>query len=296
MSPHFFGSRRRFLRNSILGSLGLAQGLHLSGTVRAQNDTLPLAGDPSPFSSAIDVPPARVALTIGDDRADNTFRALRTFEKEIAQAIDLPPGYSITWSGQFEQMLEARKRLAVTIPAVIVTIFVLLMVHFGRLDRTLIIMLSLPFGLIGGLWAVDLAGYDMSVAVAVGFIALGGIAVETAIVMLLYLDHQVRAHPPATHEALVESIMTGAVMRVRPKLMTVLVIIAGLMPIFLTEGLGSDVMRRIALPMVGGMISTTLLTLIVIPVVYLLWEGRRYRPAPPQQEVDAGHRAPAPAE
>ncbi len=216
-------------------------------------------------------------------------------QKEIAATIDLPPGYSITWSGQFEQMLEARKRLAVTIPAVIVTIFVLLMVHFGRLDRTLIIMLSLPFGLIGGLWAVDLADYDMSVAVAVGFIALGGIAVETAIVMLLYLDHQVRAHPTATREALIEAIMTGAVLRVRPKLMTVLVIIAGLLPIFVTEGLGSDVMRRIALPMVGGMISTTVLTLIVIPVVYLIWEGRRYNPAP-LQPVATGHSEPAPAE
>ena len=198
-------------------------------------------------------------------------------QQAILQSVDLPPGYTITWSGQFEQMLEARRRLAITIPAVVLTIFVLLMLHFGRLDRTLIIMLSLPFGLVGGLWAVDLAGYDMSVAVAVGFIALGGIAVETAIVMLLYLDHQVRAHPPATLADLVEAIMAGAVMRVRPKLMTVLVIIAGLLPIFITEGLGSDVMRRIALPMVGGMVSTTVLTLIVIPVVYMLWEGRHFR-------------------
>jgi len=151
------------------------------------------------------------------------------------------------------------------------------MLHFGKLDRTLIIMMSLPFGLVGGLWAVYLAGYNMSVAVAVGFIALGGIAVETAVVMLLYIDQQVRAHPPTTFEELREAVISGAAMRVRPKLMTVLVIVAGLAPIFLTEGLGSDVMRRIALPMLGGMASTTLLTLIVIPVIYLIWEGRRYR-------------------
>jgi len=167
--------------------------------------------------------------------------------------------------------------LMITIPAVIVIIFVLLMMHFGRLDRTLMIMLSLPFGLIGGLWTVYLAGYNLSVAVAVGFIALGGIAVETAVVMLLYIDAQVRNHPPKDRPELFEAIIAGAVMRVRPKLMTVSVIIAGLLPIFFTQGLGSDVMRRIALPMVGGMVSTTILTLVVIPVVYYLWEGRRYR-------------------
>ncbi len=148
------------------------------------------------------------------------------------------------------------------------------MLHFGGLDRTLMIMLSLPFGLIGGLWAVCLAGYNMSVAVAVGFIALGGIAAETAVVMLLYIDKQVRDHPPATLDQLFDAIAHGAVLRVRPKLMTVTTIMAGLAPIFLTEGLGSDVMRRIALPMLGGMVPTTLLTLIVIPAIYFIWVGR----------------------
>jgi Cu(I)/Ag(I) efflux system membrane protein CusA/SilA len=199
-------------------------------------------------------------------------------QREIAGRVDLPPGYAITWSGQFEQLLEARQRLAIAVPSVIAIIFVLLMVHFGKIDRTLMIMLSLPFGLIGGLWAVDLAGYDMSVAVAVGFIALGGIAVETAIVMLLYIDHQVRAHPPTNCDDLIEAIMSGAVMRVRPKLMTVAVIIAGLLPIFFTDGLGTDVMRRIALPMIGGMVTTTVLTLIVIPVIYLIWESHHVAP------------------
>ena len=196
--------------------------------------------------------------------------------KRVREAVKLPAGYAITWSGQFEQMIEARERLAIAIPSAVLIIFVLLMLHFGRFDRTVIIMLSLPFGLIGGLWAVYLAGYNMSVAVAVGFIALGGIAVETAVVMLLYIDLQVREHPPRTRAELFDAIIAGAVMRVRPKLMTVGVITAGLLPIFFTEGLGSDVMRRIALPMVGGMASTTLLTLIVIPVVYYLWEGRRF--------------------
>jgi copper/silver efflux system protein len=194
----------------------------------------------------------------------------------VLQKVKLPSGYAVTWSGQFEEMQKAREQLMITIPAVIATIFVLLMIHFGRLDRTLIIMLSLPFGLIGGLWTVYLAGYNLSVAVAVGFIALGGIAVETAVVMLLYIDNQVRKHPPKHRQDLFDAIIEGAVMRVRPKLMTVGVIIAGLLPIFFTQGLGSDVMRRIALPMVGGMVSTTVLTLIVIPVVYYLWEGRRF--------------------
>lgn len=195
----------------------------------------------------------------------------------IAQTVDLPPGYAVAWSGQFEQMQEAREQLTIAIPAVVLIIFVLLMLHFGKLDRTLIIMLSLPFGLIGGLWAVYLAGYNFSVAVAVGFIALGGIAVETAVVMLLYIDQQVREHPPRSLKELEESVIAGAAMRVRPKLMTVLTIVAGLSPIFFTDGLGSDIMRRIALPMLGGMASTLALTLFVIPVVYLVWESRHFR-------------------
>ncbi len=205
----------------------------------------------------------------------------------IATTVDLPPGYAVAWSGQFEQMLEARERLTIAIPAVVLIIFVLLMLHFGKLDRTLIIMLSLPFGLIGGLWAVHLAGYNFSVAVAVGFIALGGIAVETAVVMLLYIDQQVREHRPRSFAELQDSVIAGAAMRVRPKLMTVLTIVAGLAPIFFTEGLWSDVMRRIALPMLGGVGSTLVLTLFVIPVVYLIWEGRRFRGRRSDETPDA---------
>ncbi|MBO6550642.1 MAG: efflux RND transporter permease subunit [Rhizobiales bacterium] len=212
---------------------------------------------------------------------DITGRDIGTFVEEakaqIAKQVKLPPGYSISWSGQFEQLIEAREKLQIAIPAVILIIFVLLMLHFQRIDRTLMIMTSLPFGLIGGVWALYMAGYNFSVASAVGFIALGGIAVETAVVMLLYIDAQIREHPPKTSEELYDAIIAGAVLRVRPKLMTVTVIIAGLLPIFFTDGIGADVMRRIALPMVGGMVTTTLLTLIVIPIIYLIWEGRKQR-------------------
>lgn len=191
------------------------------------------------------------------------------------KTMKLPSGYSLKLSGQFEQMQEAKARLTIAVPATLLIILTLLYLHFGRWDRTLLIMLAVPFGVIGGFWWVWLAGYNMSVAVAVGFIALAGIAVETAIVMLIYIDHQMRDHPPATYEDLIENIKHGAVQRVRPKLMTVSVIILGLIPIFLTEGPGSDVMRRIALPMVGGMVSTTILTLVLIPVIYALYMNRK---------------------
>lgn len=194
----------------------------------------------------------------------------------VTESIDLPPGYAIDFAGQYEQMEQAGEQLKIAIPSAIVLITLLLMLHFGRLDRTAMIMLSLPFGLVGGLWAVWLAGYNLSVAVAVGFIALGGIAVETAIIMLLYIDAQVRHAVPNTKEQLRDAISHGAVLRVRPKLMTVLTIIVGLAPVFFTDGLGADVMRRIALPMIGGMLSTLLLTLLVIPTIYYLWMGRQF--------------------
>ena len=194
----------------------------------------------------------------------------------VAETIELPAGYSIVWSGQFQQMQEAEKKMRVAVPLAILLIFTLLMIHFGRLDRTLMIMLSLPFALIGGVWAVYLAGYYFSVAVSVGFIALAGIAVETAVVMLLYIDQQMIDHPPTERDDVYQAVITGAALRVRPKLMTVATTMIGLTPIFLTDGLGSDVMRRIALPMIGGMFTTTLLTLIIIPVVYYIWESRKF--------------------
>ncbi|MBT4989913.1 MAG: efflux RND transporter permease subunit [Rickettsiales bacterium] len=197
-------------------------------------------------------------------------------QKIVADKVKLPAGNSISWSGQFEQMLEAEKRMRIAIPSAILIIFLLLMLHFGSVDRTLMVMISLPFGLIGGVWALYLADYNFSVAVGVGFIALGGIATETAVVMLIYLDQKMLDMPPNTLKDLRSNVIHGAVLRVRPKLMTVSVTMAGLMPIFVTDGLGSDVLRRIALPMVGGMVTTTILTLIIIPVIYYIWEGRRF--------------------
>ncbi len=187
------------------------------------------------------------------------------------KTLDLPQGYSLKLSGQFEQMQEAGERLKIAVPATLLIILTLLYLHFGTWDRTLLIMLSVPFGVIGGVWWTWLAGYNISVAVAVGFIALAGIAVETAIIMLIYLDQQMREHPVHTFEDLLENVRHGAIQRLRPKLMTVSTVILGLIPIFLTIGPGSDVMRRIALPMVGGMISTMVLTLILIPVLYAVY-------------------------
>jgi len=198
----------------------------------------------------------------------------------VDSAVALPPGYAIEWSGQYEQIEAAGARLRIAIPSAVALIFLLLMLHFGRLDRTAIIMLSLPFALIGGLWAVWLADYNLSVAVAVGFIALGGVAAETAVVMVMYIDNHVREDKPANKEEIMLSISVGAALRLRPILMTVITVLVGLMPIFLTGGLGADVMRRIALPMLGGMVSTTALTLLVIPAVYFAWVGRRLPPAP----------------
>ena len=191
--------------------------------------------------------------------------------QESLKTLELPSGYTLKLSGQFEQMQTANERLKIAIPSTLLIILILLYVHFGTWDRTLLIMLSVPFGVIGGVWWTWLAGYNLSVAVAVGFIALAGIAVETAIVMLIYIDHEMREHWPDSFEKLLENVRNGAIQRLRPKLMTVSTIILGLIPIFLTDGPGADVMRRIALPMVGGMLSTTVLTLILIPVLYALY-------------------------
>ncbi|MCB1562608.1 MAG: efflux RND transporter permease subunit, partial [Alphaproteobacteria bacterium] len=204
--------------------------------------------------------------------------------REKLKTLDLPQGYTLKLSGQFEQMREVNERLKIAIPATLLIILMLLYLHFGRWDRTLLIMLSVPFGVTGGVWWLWLAGYNMSVAVAVGFIALAGIAVETAIVMLIYIDHEMREYWPDTFEKLLNNVRRGALQRLRPKLMTVSTIILGLIPIFLTEGPGSDVMRRIALPMVGGMVSTMILTLILIPVLYVVY--MQWKLKLPEQSTD----------
>ncbi|MGE5517639.1 MAG: efflux RND transporter permease subunit [Bacteroidota bacterium] len=196
----------------------------------------------------------------------------------VAASVKMPPGYFVTWSGQFEYMERAIDKLKIVVPVTILIIFLLLYLNFKRVTETLIVMLSLPFALVGGLWLQWVLGFNMSVAVAVGYIALAGVAAETGVVMLIYLDHalkELKAKRDAegrdfTRADLYEAIMEGAVERVRPKMMTVVAIMAGLLPIMWSTGTGSEVMRRIAMPMVGGMVSSTLLTLIVIPAIYAL--------------------------
>jgi copper/silver efflux system protein len=195
-------------------------------------------------------------------------------QRAVREQVKLPPGYHIEWSGQFEYLQRAKARLQTVVPLTLFLIFILLYLNFRRLTETLIVMLSVPFALTGGLWLMYLMGFNMSVAVAVGFIALAGVAAETGVVMLIYLDQAFTAmverrqleDRPVTRHDLYDAIMEGAVERVRPKMMTVSAIMAGLLPIFWSTGTGSEVMQRIAVPMVGGMISSTLLTLIVIPL------------------------------
>ena len=199
-------------------------------------------------------------------------------QRAVREQVKFPPGYYITWSGQFEYLERAKERMKVVVPVTALLIFVLLYLNFNRLTETLIVMLSVPFSLVGGIWLMYLLGYNMSVAVAVGFIALAGVAAEIGVVMLIYLDQafaamMARRHAarqPVTAADLYEAVMQGAAMRVRPIMMTVFAIIAGLLPIMWGTGTGSEVMRRIAAPMVGGMISATILTLIVIPAIYAL--------------------------
>ena len=199
-------------------------------------------------------------------------------QAKVREEVDLPPGYSITWSGQYEYMLRAKEKLAQVVPFTLVIIFVLLYLTFGRSSEALLVMLSLPFALVGGFWLIYLLGYNLSVAVAVGFIALAGVAAEFGVVMLVYLDNALKHFREEGRlndiSDLKAAIMEGAVLRVRPKAMTVAVIIAGLLPIMLGSGTGSEVMRRIAAPMVGGMITAPLLSLFVIPAIYLVWQRR----------------------
>jgi Cu(I)/Ag(I) efflux system membrane protein CusA/SilA len=206
-------------------------------------------------------------------------------KRAVAQKVKFPQGTYVTWSGQFEYMERALEKLKLVVPFTLLIIFLLLYLNFRRITQTLIVMLSVPFALVGGIWLMWLLNYNLSVAVAVGFIALAGVAAETGVVMLIYLDHAwERARKAALQSgerpdsrALYAAVMEGAVERVRPKMMTVVAIMAGLLPIMWSTGAGSEVMRRIAAPMVGGMISSTLLTLIVIPAIYALVEEWRLR-------------------
>ncbi|UCD38076.1 MAG: efflux RND transporter permease subunit [Fidelibacterota bacterium] len=195
----------------------------------------------------------------------------------LRKELEVPEGYSIVWSGQYEYMERAAKRLQVVIPVTLLIIFLLLFLNFRNITESVIVMLSLPFALVGGLWFMYLLGYNMSVAVGVGFIALAGVAAETGVVMLIYLDHAFHDRKSQgkmnSLRDLYEAVMEGAVERVRPKMMTVTTIMAGLLPILWGHGTGSQVMKRIAAPMVGGMVTSTLLTLLVIPTIYYIWRS-----------------------
>ncbi|MER8571284.1 efflux RND transporter permease subunit [Mesorhizobium sp. M1409] len=204
-------------------------------------------------------------------------------QKAVTASVKLPPGYSVGWSGQYESLERAEARMKIVVPVTLLIIFLLLYLNFRALTETLIVMLSLPFALVGGVWLMWWLGFNMSIAVAVGFIALAGVAAETGVVMLIYLE-QAMAEVKAERDAhkqpfiradLYDAIMLGAVERVRPKMMTVVAIMAGLIPILWSTGAGSEVMQRIAVPMIGGMISSTLLTLVVIPAIYGLVKGWR---------------------
>ncbi|MDK4724964.1 efflux RND transporter permease subunit [Rhizobium phaseoli] len=204
-------------------------------------------------------------------------------QQAVAESVKMPSGYSVAWSGQFEYLERAKARLTIVVPLTLALIFLLLYLNFKRLTETIIVMLSLPFALVGGIWLMWWLGFNASVAVAVGFIALAGVAAETGVIMLIYLDQALRERQMVCETERREfskadlhaAIMVGAVERVRPKMMTVVAIMAGLVPILWSTGTGSEIMQRIAVPMIGGMISSTILTLVVIPAIYGLVKGWR---------------------
>jgi len=217
-----------------------------------------------------------------DIRGRDLRSAVADMQRAVAQEVKLAPGTAISWSGQFEYLERATERLKIVVPATLAIIFVMLVLAFRRVDEALLIMATLPFALVGGLWLLWGLGHAVSVASGVGFIALAGVAAEFGVIMLLYLKHAWEPRLAAGRtgpDELMAAIREGAVLRVRPKAMTVAVIIAGLLPILWSHGTGSEVMQRIAAPMVGGMITAPLLSMFVVPAAYLLMR-RRPHPGP----------------
>ena len=225
-----------------------------------------------------------------DIRNTDLRSAVQTMQKTVARQVKLPPGYSIAWSGQFEYLERAAAKLRTVIPVTLVVIFVLLFLTFNSAADALLLMSTVPFALVGGFWLIWGLGHAVSVATSVGFIALAGVAAEFGVVMLLYLkgalNRRLEAGEPLTEALLFDAIREGAVLRVRPKAMTVAVVLAGLVPIMVGHGAGSEVMQRIAAPMVGGMVTAPLLSMFVIPAAWFLLQRRRARNPNPSQTFD----------
>jgi Cu(I)/Ag(I) efflux system membrane protein CusA/SilA len=206
----------------------------------------------------------------------------------VAARVKLPPGYRLQWAGQYRYLERAKARLAIVVPMTLAIIFLLLLMNSGSAVEAAIVMLAVPFSLVGAFWLLAALGYNLSVAVWVGIIALAGLDAETGIVMLLYLDLAWKDRAPATRAQAREAIFHGAVKRIRPKMMTVTTILAGLLPVLWSHGAGADVMKRIAAPMVGGVVTSALLELIVYPALYMIWKARRLPEAPMVSDVGTG--------
>jgi copper/silver efflux system protein len=243
---------------------------------------------------------AWIQVSIREDEVDmGTY--VRRARQAVAEKVSFPPGYSLKWSGRYEYMERANKRLMVVVPFTLAIIFFLLYMHFKNLTEVLIVILSLPFALVGGVWLMFLLDYNLSIAAGVGFIALAGLAAETGIVMLVYLDvvykRRLSEGRLRSMSDLYDMIVEGAVMRVRPKIMTVATTIIGLLPIMAGNVFesGSEVMQRIAAPMVGGLVSSTLLTLLIIPAIYFMWKGAGLRHEIRVQQMSRPNRPSDPA-
>ena len=198
-------------------------------------------------------------------------------QRVVMEKIQLPAGYSIGWSGQYEYMLRAKKKLMYILPLTLVMILLLLYFNFKNFPESLMVMGSVPLALVGAFWFVDMLGYNLSVAVWVGVIALSGVSAEFGVVMLVYLDQAYKKHRPRNIGGLKAAVIEGAVLRVRPKAMTAAVILAGLFPIMTGTGTGSEVMKRIAAPMLGGMVTAPLVSMVLIPVLYVMWRSSQMR-------------------
>jgi len=218
---------------------------------------------------------AKVGFVFVDVKEKDYAKYVRQAQEYIYRNVNIPPGYTLAWAGQYQYLQRLREKLTVVIPLTLFIIFMLLYLNFRSVSKSLIVLLSVPFSLVGAFWLLWVLGYNTSVAVWVGIIALAGVAAETGVVMIVYLDEfydRYRAEGRMkTLADLYDAVIKGAVQRVRPKMMTVTAIMAGLLPILWSTGTGADVMKRIAAPMVGGMMTSTILTLAVIPAIYTIW-------------------------